>query len=139
MVGTKVRRWGVVAISTLLLAACGGNSAPPQRAGQTPGRSAASASAPGSVVDRIDLPITRRANIESLVDVDGHDTYARCSGTGSPTVVYFTGWAPDLSRRGVSAIRAIEAVDHGRHLPPRSTIRMVASSGKVSANRSHRR
>ena len=50
-----------------------------------------------------------------LVDVDGHDLYARCNGSGPPTVVYFTGWAPDPSKRGVTAIRAIEAVDGGKH------------------------
>jgi pimeloyl-ACP methyl ester carboxylesterase len=27
------------------------------------------------------------------VEVDGHDIYARCAGDGSPTVVYFVGWA----------------------------------------------
>ena len=50
-----------------------------------------------------------------MVDVDGHDIYARCSGTGSPTVVYFTGWAPDPSKRGVNVIKVIEAVDSGKH------------------------
>jgi pimeloyl-ACP methyl ester carboxylesterase len=44
-----------------------------------------------------------------------HDIYARCNGTGSPTVVYFTGWAPDASKLGVNVIKAIEAVDEGRH------------------------
>ncbi len=47
--------------------------------------------------------------------MDGHDIYARCAGHGSPTVVYFTGWAPDETKRGVDVIRAIEGVDRGRH------------------------
>jgi pimeloyl-ACP methyl ester carboxylesterase len=43
-----------------------------------------------------------------LVDIGGHDIYARCSGKGSPTIVYFTGWAPDVNKRGVAIARGIE-------------------------------
>jgi pimeloyl-ACP methyl ester carboxylesterase len=42
------------------------------------------------------------------VEVDGHDIYARCAGDGSPTIVYFTGWAEDLSKRGVAIAPGIE-------------------------------
>ncbi len=38
------------------------------------------------------------------MEVDGHDLYMRCAG--SPTVVYFTGWADDLSKRGVAIVPA---------------------------------
>jgi hypothetical protein len=63
----------------------------------------------------IRLPVKSGDTVEGLVDVNGHDIYARCSGTGSPTVIYFTGWAPGPSKLGVNAIRAIEAVDGGKH------------------------
>ena len=46
--------------------------------------------------------------VEGLVNVNGHDIYARCAGNGSPTVVYFTGWAPDASKRGVAIAPGIE-------------------------------
>jgi hypothetical protein len=87
---------------------CGGSGNP---GGQSP---AAPASSP-SALPRIHLPVKKGETVEGLVDVDGHDIYARCTGTGSPTVVYFTGWAPDPGKLGVSAIRAIEAVDGGKH------------------------
>ncbi len=108
-------RIGVV-ISTVVLTACGGNSsAPSPTSGQTFGTSSSSASATGSALPRIDLPVKKGETVEGLVDVNGHDIYARCSGAGSPTVVYFTGWAPDPSKRGVSVIRSIEAADQGKH------------------------
>ena len=37
-----------------------------------------------SALHRIDLPVKNGETVEGLVDVDGHDIYARCSGTGSP-------------------------------------------------------
>lgn len=46
--------------------------------------------------------------IEGLLDVDGHDIYARCAGDGSPTIVYFTGWADDRDKRGVAIATGIE-------------------------------
>jgi len=64
---------------------------------------------------RIELPVGEDATVEGLIDVHGHDIYARCSGTGAPTVVYFTGWAPDPSKLGVDVAKGIEAVDGGRH------------------------
>jgi pimeloyl-ACP methyl ester carboxylesterase len=42
------------------------------------------------------------------VDVDGHDIYARCAGDGSPTIVYFTGWAEDATKRAVAVATRIE-------------------------------
>ena len=115
MGGTQFR-WRVgVALSTFVLAACGAEpSTPPQTSGQTLGTSTSSASQTGSALPRIDLPVRQGETVEGLLDVDDHDIYARCSGTGSPTVVYFTGWAPDPSKLGVSVIQAIEAVDGGK-------------------------
>jgi pimeloyl-ACP methyl ester carboxylesterase len=108
--------WPVgVAMSTLLLAAC---SAESPTAAQTSGRTPASTSsaAPtGSALPRIDLPVGKGATVEGLVDVNGLDIYARCRGRGSPTVVYFTGWAPDPRKRGVELIKLIEAADGGKH------------------------
>jgi pimeloyl-ACP methyl ester carboxylesterase len=63
---------------------------------------------------RIALPVKPGATVEGLVNVNGHDIYARCTGKGAPTVVNFTGWAPDLSKRGVDAVHGIELADAGR-------------------------
>src|SRR3954451_15248266 len=54
-------------------------------------------------------PVDRGATVEELVDVDGDGIYARCAGNGSPTVVYFTGWAPDRDKRGVAIAPGIES------------------------------
>ena len=100
----------------LIVGACGGgNTADQAEAGAATSSTAPSANTANSALPRIDLPVEQGETVEGLVDVDGHNIYARCSGTGSPTVVYFTGWAPDPSKLGVSAIRAIEAVDGGEH------------------------
>ena len=98
----------------LIVGGCGGgNIAGQAEAGAATSSTAPSADTANSALPRIDLPVEQGETVEGLVDVDGHDIYARCSGTGSPTVVYFTGWGdPKL---GVSAIRAIEAVDGGEH------------------------
>ena len=108
-----------VTVSVVLTAACGAETSTSPQPSSAPtgtGTSTASGSPsePGSQ-PRIELPVESDATVEGLVDVGGHDVYARCSGTGSPTVVYFTGWAPDQSTLGVSTIQAVEAVDDGRH------------------------
>lgn len=74
-----------------------------------------SAPATQPALPRISLPVAAGATVEGLVDVNGHDIYARCTGQGAPTIVYFTGWAPDLSKRGVDVVRGIEDADQGRH------------------------
>jgi len=105
-------------MSVFVFAACGGQSSgPPPTSSQTqtPAKPTPSTSEAGSALSRINLPVKKDETVEGLVDVDGHDIYARCSGTGAPTVIYFTGWAPDPSKLGVSAIQAIESVDQGRH------------------------
>ena len=104
------------AVSGFLLAACDpGTSTSPQTSGETSGNESASAPEGGSALPRIELPVGKGETVEGLLDVDGHDIYARCSGTGSPTVVYFSGWAPDASKLGVNVIKAIEGGDDGRH------------------------
>jgi pimeloyl-ACP methyl ester carboxylesterase len=116
---TRFRWWTGVVMSTFVLTACGGSaSAPSPSSNQTLGTSTASPSEAGSTLQRIDLPVKKGETVEGMVDVDGHDIYARCSGTGSPTVVYFTGWAggeEDPIKLGVSVIQAIETVDGGKH------------------------
>lgn len=109
-------RAGVAAAIAIALAACSAQaSTSPPASGRASGTLSASAVAAGSTLPRIELPVDKGETVEGLLDVGGHDIYARCSGTGSPTVVYFTGWAPDPSKRGVDVIRAVEAVDEGRH------------------------
>jgi pimeloyl-ACP methyl ester carboxylesterase len=101
--------WRVaLSLSASLLAGCGAASSStlPHTSGQTPSPQA---------LPRIELPVDDGQTVEGLVDVAGHDIYARCAGQGSPTVVYFTGWAPDPNKLGVSAIQAIETVDAGEH------------------------
>jgi pimeloyl-ACP methyl ester carboxylesterase len=57
----------------------------------------------------VSLPVQPGSTVEGLVEVDGHGIYARCAGNGSPTIVYFTGWAPDLTKRGVAIAPGIES------------------------------
>jgi pimeloyl-ACP methyl ester carboxylesterase len=99
--------WAVV--TAFVLVACqGGPAATPTDAGGAEPTSSASAS-PESNLPRIAVPVDPGSTVEGLVEVDGHDIYARCAGDGSPTVVYFTGWAPDLTKRGVNIARGIES------------------------------
>ena len=111
----RIQQHCAAALSALLLVSCGvAPTTPPATSDQT----LAASSSPeqtGSTLPRIDLPVQPGETVEGLLDVEGHDIYARCSGSGSPTVVYFTGWAPDTAKRGVSVIRAVEGVDGGKH------------------------
>ena len=91
----------IAAMLTLMLAACGAvpaatvsPPAPTDSGGALPTPSA-SASPSTEEQPRIALPVDPGSTVEGLVDVDGHDIYARCAGDGSPTVVYFVGWAGD--------------------------------------------
>lgn len=109
-------RAGVAALSAIVLAACSAaTSTSPRASGRTSEPLSASAVEAGPALPRIELPVGKGETVEGLLDVGGHDVYARCAGTGSPTVVYFTGWAPDASKLGVNVIKAIEGVDDGRH------------------------
>lgn len=112
---TRIWRAGALSAVVVMLAACGG-AAP--TAVTLPSASAPSASAapltpsPGpseATLPRIVLPVEPGSTVQGLVEVDGHDIYARCAGDGQPTVVYFTGWAPDLSKRGVAIAPGIES------------------------------
>jgi pimeloyl-ACP methyl ester carboxylesterase len=59
-------------------------------------------------LSRIALPVPSGTTVEGLVDVGGHDIYARCAGEGEPTIVYFTGWADDRNKHGVAIAQVIE-------------------------------
>ena len=104
----------IAAVLVLILAECGGSTqsavspATPTDSGGAPPTPWALPSAHPDQA-RIALPVEPGSEVEGLVDVDGHDIYARCAGDGSPTVVYFTGWAEDLTKRGVDIARGIEA------------------------------
>ncbi len=119
----------VAVVSALVLAACGSSASTspqaPEPTSQTLTASPTTASpttaspttvsdAPDPALPRIELPVAKGQTVEGLLDVGGHDVYARCSGTGAPTVVYFTGWAPDPSKRAVDTVEGIEAADQGR-------------------------
>src|SRR3954454_8246383 len=106
---------GVASGALVLLTACGGGAA--RSADDEPTRSASpsATSTTETALPRIALPVRRGAIVEGLTDVGGHDIYARCAGKGAPTIVYFTGWAPDPSKRGVEAVAGIEQADADRH------------------------
>ena len=104
----------IPAFLTLMLAACGGAtpgtvSAPAATdSSPVPTTPSASASRQPEGLPRIAMPIEPGSTVEGFVDVDGHEIYGRCAGDGSPTVVYFTGWAPDRTKRGVAIAPGIE-------------------------------
>lgn len=118
----RVRREGslrpdvlvVAALSAFALAACGTQTPTPPHTTDASGQTSSPSSAVQSALPRIKLPVEKGSTVEGLVDVHGHDIYARCSGTASPTVVYFTGWAPDPTKRGVEIAKLIEAADKSR-------------------------
>jgi len=104
----------LVAALSVALAACGGSTPATERtqepagSSDTPRTSSASASPQDEDLPRIALPVEPGETVEGLVDVGGHDIYARCAGEGSPTIVYFTGWAEDRTKRGVAIASGIE-------------------------------
>lgn len=98
-------------VPLLLVAGC--SSSPNEDAISTtapssPTTQSESTSVPEAGSIRIALPVAPDSTVEGLVNVDGHDLYARCAGKGSPSIVYFTGWAPDVNKRGVEIARGIE-------------------------------
>lgn len=105
----------IAAILALLLAACsGGGSAAVSPPAPTDGEGTPTTASPSPsrepepAVPRIALPVVRGSTVEGLVAVNGHDIYARCAGDGSPTVLYFTGWADDLTKRAVDIASKLE-------------------------------
>jgi pimeloyl-ACP methyl ester carboxylesterase len=133
----RVTRCALALAGSLALAACGASSTPV--ASTSPGGSptqVTSSSPNGAALPRIVLPVKKGETVEGLVNVGGHDIYARCDGTGSPTVVYFTGWAPDGTKRGVDAIGPLESVDHGRHRICSYERRNTGRSEKVKGTQS---
>jgi alpha/beta hydrolase fold len=97
---------GMAFVGVLVAAGCGDDS----------GTASDTTAAPTSTASRVtttaaatvETDVKTKSTFEGLVDVDGHDIYARCAGNGSPTIVYFTGWAPDKSKRGVAIAPGIE-------------------------------
>jgi hypothetical protein len=92
------------ALGALLIVIVGCAGSPPGE----PAPTSAPTPAPSPTLSRISLPVLTGTTFEGLVDVNGHDIYARCAGTGSPTILYFTGWAPDLDKRGVQLAKGLE-------------------------------
>jgi pimeloyl-ACP methyl ester carboxylesterase len=119
-----VRAWAVVTAFGLVACQGGPGATTPTSALRSPAPSATAAgvtpaasdggmptlpASPSPGLSQIALPVEAGSKVEGLVEVDGHDIYARCAGDGSPTVVYFTGWAEDRTKRGVSIARGIES------------------------------
>jgi hypothetical protein len=112
------QRWAVIAtalILVLILPACAGGATPssvsssiPSEIGTSSARPSATALPMPDGLPRISLPVEPGSTVEGLVAVDGHDLYARCAGDGSPTVIYFTGWAHDRSDRAVAIAPFLE-------------------------------
>jgi pimeloyl-ACP methyl ester carboxylesterase len=97
-------------IDALVLGRAASTTVPPSpnegAGGQAP---SPATSAMTADLPRIALPVEPGSTVEGLIDVGGHDIYARCAGEGSPTVVYFTGWAPEApSHRAVGIAQGIE-------------------------------
>jgi hypothetical protein len=79
-------------LTALVLTGCGAHLDAASAPSETTAAAAPAAATPASsALPRIHLPVKKGETVEGLVDVDGYDIYSRCSGTGSPTVVYFTG------------------------------------------------
>lgn len=95
-------RAAIIAAFALVLGAC--SSATP-----SPVTTPATSASPGPFeLTRIELPVAPGATVEGLVEVNGHDIYARCAGDGSPTVIYFVGWAPSRGHRAVDIAPGLE-------------------------------
>jgi pimeloyl-ACP methyl ester carboxylesterase len=111
---------GILTVTVLACSqAAPGPTNPPSSTAPTASQSATIASASATAASptaealpRIELPVEPGSEVEGLLDIDGHDIYARCAGEGAPTVVYFTGWAGDPGdppKLAVSIARGIEA------------------------------
>jgi pimeloyl-ACP methyl ester carboxylesterase len=103
MTGTGVRLTTLVAAVCLLVAAC---SDPADQVGSTEPGSAEGPSMPSNGGSGV---------IEGTFDVGGHELYMRCSGTGSPTIVYLHGYITDPSFSGSSSASAIQFMLQDRY------------------------
>ncbi len=93
-------RW-VVATSVVLLGGCRSEPSTDPSDGTSASASPAGAADAASPSPDADL-------IEGSFDVGDHELYMRCSGTGSPTVVYLHGSIPDPAFPGHSSALAIQ-------------------------------
>ena len=98
-----MRTRGVVATLLVLIGACtSGEQSDPS--GATSTNPSATASSPNGEAS----PSAGADVLEGSFDVGGHELYMRCSGTGSPTVVYLHGSIPDPAFEGHSSALAIQ-------------------------------
>jgi hypothetical protein len=71
--------------------------------------------APGSSPPGKVSPTPAGDVLEGMFDVGEYELYMRCSGTGSPTVVYLHGSIPDPTFQGHSSTLAIQDIVDGHH------------------------
>ena len=90
---------GTVVVTALLVAGCASDDAPEGAGRGTSGPSSTSAAPAPSSPDptasglaRIRLPVQNGADVDGLVEVNGHDLAVHCTGSGEPTVVILHGW-----------------------------------------------
>ena len=100
-----------MAMIALLVGACtsgGANDGPGEATSQLPtaGVVTGSADPSSSAADAV---------LEDRFDVGGHELFIRCSGTGSPTVVYLHGSIPDPAFLGHSSALEIQEIVDDRH------------------------
>jgi pimeloyl-ACP methyl ester carboxylesterase len=101
-VSSSAVRVATIAAFALVLVACNSTTPSPVTTPPTSG-------SPGPFeLTRIELPVAPGATVEGLVEVNGHDIYARCAGDGAPTVIYFVGWSPSRGLRAVDVAPGIE-------------------------------
>ena len=71
---------------------------------------------PGSASSPTEASPTPASDVvEGMFDVGGYELYMRCSGTGSPTVVYLHGSIPDPAFQGHSSALAIQEIVDEHH------------------------
>lgn len=96
-----IRLAAIMTATTLVLAGCSGQgvadkagtdkvaSTPESRASSTPEVEASGAT---GGLPRLELPVKNGADIDGLIEVNGHDLAVHCTGSGTPTVVILHGW-----------------------------------------------
>jgi len=100
------RAIGVALVGVLIVAGCGDDTG---TADTTAAPTSTTPHVTTTAAATVETEVKAKGTFEGLVDVDGHDIYARCAGNGSPTIVYFTGWAPTKDKRGVAIAPGIES------------------------------
>ena len=106
MAGGEMKAWSVVMLLTMVLGACSnaGQIGPSLEFEPAP-------STPSAEPSALVTPAASNADptvVEGLFDVGAYELYMRCSGTGSPTVVYLHGSIPDPAFSGSSSALEIQ-------------------------------